>query len=166
MSPPLIVLLRSSTNRLFLPFSPKSSAFINLQQYLINRKKLQELEALKIFYEIVKVVENLHARNVIHRDLKLGNIVLNKHSNKVKIINFCLGKYLLNENELLHDQRGSPAYISPDVLCGKPYKGKPSDMWALGVVLFMMLYRQFPFFESTPTELFKKIKSAEYFIPM
>lgn len=147
-------------------FSPKSSAFINLQQYLINCKNLQELEALKIFYEIVKVVENLHARNVIHRDLKLGNFVLNKHSNKVKIINFCLGKYLLNENELLHDQRGSPAYISPDVLYGKPYKGKPSDMWALGVVLFMMLYRQFPFFESTPSELFKRIKSAEYFIPM
>lgn len=139
---------------------------MNLQQYLINRRKLNEIEALKIFYEIITVVERLHDRNVIHRDLKLGNIVLNKYSNKIKIINFCLGKYLLNENDLLYDQRGSPAYISPDVLCGKPYKGKPSDMWALGVVLFMMLYRQFPFFESTPAALFKKIKSAEYTIPM
>lgn len=146
--------------------SPTSSAYVNLQQYLINRRKLNEIEALKIFYEIITVVERLHDRNVIHRDLKLGNIVLNKYSNKIKIINFCLGKYLLNENDLLYDQRGSPAYISPDVLCGKPYKGKPSDMWALGVVLFMMLYRQFPFFESTPAALFKKIKSAEYTIPM
>lgn len=146
--------------------SPSSSAYVNLQQYLINRRKLTETEALTIFYEIVAVVESLHKRNIIHRDLKLGNIVLNKHTNKITITNFCLGKYLLNENDLLYDQRGSPAYISPDVLCGKPYKGKPSDMWALGVVLFMMLYRQFPFFESTPTALFKKIKSAEYFIPM
>lgn len=124
------------------------------------------MEALLIFYEIVTVVERLHNRNIIHRDLKLGNIVLNKHSNKITITNFCLGKYLLNENDLLYDQRGSPAYISPDVLCGKPYKGKPSDMWALGVVLFMMLFRQFPFFEQTPTALFKKIKAAEYFIPL
>lgn len=133
---------------------------------MINRKKLPEIEALKIFYEILLVIENLHNNNVIHRDLKLGNIVLNVHSNKIKIINFCLGKYLMNENHLLNDQRGSPAYISPDVLCGKPYKGKPSDMWALGVVLFMMLYRQFPFFETTPTALFKKIKSADYMLPM
>lgn len=139
---------------------------MNLQQHLINRPKMTEMEALAIFHEIVTVVENLHERNVIHRDLKLGNIVLNKYTNKIKITNFCLGKYLLNENDLLYDQRGSPAYISPDVLCGKPYKGKPSDMWALGVVLYMLLCRQFPFFESTPTALFKKIKSAEYSIPM
>ncbi|XP_031626741.1 serine/threonine-protein kinase 40-like [Contarinia nasturtii] len=147
-------------------FDPQSSALVNLQQYLINRKKLTEIEALTIFYEIISVVENLHTKNIIHRDLKLGNIVLNKQTNKITITNFCLGKYLLNENDLLYDQRGSPAYIAPDVLSGKPYKGKPSDMWALGVVLFMMLYRQFPFFESTPAALFKKIKAAEYFIPM
>ena len=66
---------------------------------------------------------------------------------------------------MLKDQRGSPAYISPDVLSGKPYLGKPSDMWALGVVLFTMLYGQFPFYDSVPQELFAKIKSAEYTIP-
>ena len=47
----------------------------------------------------------------------------------------------------------------------KPYKGKPSDMWALGVVLFTMLYGQFPFYDSVPQELFRKIKSAEFSIP-
>ena len=57
-------------------------------------------------------------------------------------------KYLFQD--LLKDQRGSPAYISPDVLSGKPYLGKPSDMWALGVVLFTMLYGQFPFYDSVP----------------
>ena len=61
----------------------------------------------------------------------------------------------MNDNDLLKDQRGSPAYISPDVLSGKPYAGKPSDMWALGVVLFTMLYGQFPFYDSAPHELFQ-----------
>uniref|UniRef100_A0A8C5LNM0 Serine/threonine kinase 40 n=1 Tax=Leptobrachium leishanense TaxID=445787 RepID=A0A8C5LNM0_9ANUR len=71
----------------------------------------------------------------------------------------------LHKDDLLKDQRGSPAYISPDVLSGRPYRGKPSDMWALGVVLFTMLYGQFPFYDSIPQELFRKIKAAEYSIP-
>lgn len=104
----------------------------------------------------------------MHRDLKLRNIILNTATNRVVITNFCLGKQLLNEDDYLHDQRGSPAYISPDVLSAshqKPYKGKPSDIWALGVVLYTMLYSQFPFFETKPAALFKRIKSVDYKIP-
>lgn len=55
----------------------------------------------------------------MHRDLKLGNMVLNEKTKEVTITNFCLGKHLLKDSELLVDQRGSPAYISPDVLSGK-----------------------------------------------
>ena len=58
-------------------------------------------------------------KNIVHRDLKLGNMVLNKRSRRITITNFCLGKHLVSENDLLLDQRGSPAYISPDVLSGE-----------------------------------------------
>lgn len=146
-------------------FSNKNADLINLQHYVIKEKKLTEKEAIVIFYDIVRVVESLHKKNIVHRDLKLGNMVLNKRTRRIIITNFCLGKHLVSENDLLKDQRGSPAYISPDVLSGKPYLGKPSDMWALGVVLFTMLYGQFPFYDSVPNELFRKIKSAEYTIP-
>lgn len=146
-------------------FSQISLNLINLQHYVIKEKKLPEREALRIFYEVVSIVCDLHKRDIVHRDLKLGNMVFNKKTRKVTLINFCLGKHLLNENDLLTDQRGSPAYISPDVLSGKPYLGKPSDCWALGVVLFTMLFGQFPFYDSVPQELFRKIKSAEYSIP-
>ena len=146
-------------------FTAKTQDLVNLQHHVIREKKLSEREALSVFYNVVCVVKNLHDRNVIHRDLKLGNIVLNVRSRKITLTNFCLGKHLMNDNDLLKDQRGSPAYISPDVLSGKPYAGKPSDMWALGVVLFTMLYGQFPFYDSAPHELFQKIKSAEYTIP-
>lgn len=54
----------------------------------------------------------------MHRDLKLGNMILNKSNNGVTITNFCLGKALINDDDLLKDQRGSPAYISPEVLSG------------------------------------------------
>ncbi|CAI9721555.1 serine serine/threonine-protein kinase 40-like [Octopus vulgaris] len=146
-------------------FSSKTSDLINLQHYVIKEKKLSEKEAVIIFADIVRIVESLHKKNIVHRDLKLGNIVLNKRSRRVTITNFCLGKHLVSEKDLLKDQRGSPAYISPDVLSGKPYLGKPSDMWALGVVLFTMIYGQFPFYDSAPQELFRKIKVAEYSIP-
>lgn len=146
-------------------FCERSQELVNLQHYVINEKKLYELHALIIFYNVVHVVERLHAMNVVHRDLKLGNLVLDRRNYKVTITNFCLGKHLASENERLQDQRGSPAYISPDVLCGKPYLGKPSDMWALGVVLFTMLFGQFPFYDWSPPQLFNKIRAANYTIP-
>ena len=146
-------------------FTSTTADLMNLQHHVIREKRLSEKETLVVFHNVVGIVERLHARNVVHRDLKLGNIVLNQRSKKVTLTNFCLGKHLMNERDMLKDQRGSPAYISPDVLSGKPYLGKPSDMWALGVVLFTMLYGQFPFYDSVPQELFSKIKSAEYTIP-
>uniref|UniRef100_A0A146KZB8 Serine/threonine-protein kinase 40 n=1 Tax=Lygus hesperus TaxID=30085 RepID=A0A146KZB8_LYGHE len=146
-------------------FSPQTADLINLQHYVIREKKLSEREAALILYNTVKVVHELHKRNIVHRDLKLGNLVLHQSTHRITITNFCLGKLLVTENDLLKDQRGSPAYISPDVLCGKPYVGKPSDMWALGVILFTMLYGQFPFYDSSPTQLFNRIKAADYTIP-
>lgn len=146
-------------------FGTDTADLVNLQHYVIREKRLQEREALFIFQDIVRIVSALHRLNIVHRDLKLGNMVFDKRKRKVTITNFCLGKHLINENDLLKDQRGSPAYISPDVLSGKPYLGKPSDMWALGVVLFTMLYGQFPFYDSNPQELFRKIKAAEFTLP-
>ncbi|XP_030040664.2 serine/threonine-protein kinase 40 isoform X2 [Manduca sexta] len=146
-------------------FSEKGSELINLQQYVTKVKKVPEKEAVLIFYDIVRVVANLHKRNIVHRDLKLGNIVLNQRTGRVILTNFCLGTHLGSDRDLLKDQRGSPAYISPDVLMCKPYLGKPSDMWALGVVLYTMLYGQFPFCDTSLAQLFSRIQAANYNIP-
>ena len=99
-------------------FSLQTRDLVNLQHHVIREKKLSEKETLVIFYAVIEIVCNLHEANIVHRDLKLGNIVLDKRSNKVTITNFCLGKHLMNDTDLLKDQRGSPAYISPDVLSG------------------------------------------------
>jgi len=146
-------------------FSNQTQDLVNLQHHVIREKKLSERETLVIFSNVVSIVENLHNKNIVHRDLKLGNIVLDKRNHTVTLTNFCLGKHLMRQDDPLKDQRGSPAYISPDVLSGKPYLGKPSDMWALGVVLYTMLYGQFPFYDNVPQELFNKIKAADYSIP-
>lgn len=145
-------------------FEPRSSAFINLQQYVVQYKLL-ECELLGIFRKVVEVVEKLHDRNIIHRDLKLNNVVLNRITSKVIIANFGLSKLLTSDSMLFYDQRGSPAYIAPEILSGKPYKGKPSDMWSLGVMLYTMIIGHFPFVDSSPQALFKKIKHAEFTFP-
>lgn len=64
--------------------------------------------------------------NVVHRDLKLGNMVLDKRNRRIILTNFGLGCHLTNDRDLLTDQRGSPAYISPDVLSGNYISSKPS----------------------------------------
>lgn len=136
---------------------------ISLQEY-ISRHKMTEREALLIFYEIVKVVERVHSIGVIHRDLKLQNFSICLKTRRVKLTNFCLGKLLSSDDQMLSDQRGSPAYISPEILNGS-YKGKPTDIWTLGVILYILIYSNFPFVENTTVALFKKICQCELVLP-
>lgn len=146
-------------------YSAASQTYVNLQQHLIKVKRMSDRVALPIFRDIVANVEYLHQRNIIHRDLKLGNIQLNRHTNRTVITNFCLSKLLQGNEDPMHDQRGSPAYISPEVLTGRPYAGKPIDVWSLGVMLYMMVVGHLPFYENSPALLFKKIKAADYTFP-
>jgi len=67
---------------------------------------------------------------------------------------------LSSESSLLSDQRGSPAYVSPEVLTCKPYDGFKADMWALGVVLYVLLTGSYPFQDSRPAKLFNKIQQG------
>ena len=65
-------------------FSTKTRNLINLQHHVIREKKLSEKESLVIFHSVVSIVCRLHKANIVHRDLKLGNIVLDKRSNQVR----------------------------------------------------------------------------------
>ena len=100
-------------------FCPNTHDLINLQHYVITKERLSERDAVTIFYKIVSVVHSLHEQNIVHRDLKLGNLVLHRTTRDITVTNFCLGQHLTHDTDRLRDQRGSPAYISPDVLrCG------------------------------------------------
>ncbi len=105
----------------------ESADLVSLQGYVLKEKRLHEKEALSIFFHVVEVVKRLHDRNIVHRDLKLGNIVLHRGSKRVTLTNFCLGRHVMGDSDTLSDQRGSPAYISPDVLSGTPYHVSTSD---------------------------------------
>ena len=85
----------------------------------------------------------LHDNNVAHRDIKLDNILLDGHGN-IKLGDFGVSRKI-EENEILFEQCGTPAYIAPEIISDEGYKEGTVDIWSAGVVLFAMLYGNVPF---------------------
>jgi len=98
--------------------------------------------AKEIFKDVVEGVNYLHQRNIIHRDLKLENLLLEDRA--CKIIDFGFSKVII-EGEEIKEYCGTPSYCSPQLILKNNYKGKESDIWALGIILYRMLTGAFPF---------------------
>lgn len=83
--------------------------------------------------------------DIVHRDIKCENILLNEHF-KIKLTDFGFSK-IINRGKRLncHTYCCSLGYASPEVLSSRPYDGKSSDIWSLGVVLYVMLNKKMPF---------------------
>ena len=125
----------------------------DLMEYILKKNHLSELEALKIFQQLINVLLYLHSQNISHRDIKIDNMLLDKKNN-LKLIDFGLStKY--NDNSLLNQPCGTVVYAAPEVLDGKEYHGMLADVWSAGIVLYGMLCGYLPF-NSNDDEVNKK----------
>lgn len=106
-------------------------------------KKLEETEAKRVFRQIVKGISYCHAKNIVHRDLKLENILIDE-SGLVKLIDFGFS-ICIPKDKLLNIFCGTPSYMAPEIVSKKDYKGIHTDIWALGILLFTLLCGHFPF---------------------
>lgn len=104
---------------------------------------LTESEALNYFVQIALALKHVHARRILHRDLKSQNVFLTK-SGIVKVGDFGIAKTLSSSLDMARTQIGTPYYLSPEICCDKPYN-KKSDVWALGVMLYELLALNLPF---------------------
>ena len=95
-----------------------------------------------MFLQIVDGLSFIHSKGVVHRDIKLENILLDHHGN-LKIADFGVSK--LVSPEVMYDACGTPAYIAPEMLTGRGYKGVTVDIWSAGIVLYTMLFGNVPF---------------------
>ena len=130
---------------------------------LTDNGRLDEHTARKMFGQIVDGLKYIHSRNVVHRDMKPENILLDESWN-VKITDFGFCHQTL-PNALLSTPCGSPCYAPPEVLSQRPYDGKKADVWSLGVVLYAMMTAALPWRQQNQAKLVEEIIAADYRIP-
>ncbi|KAH3849775.1 serine/threonine-protein kinase Nek8-like [Dreissena polymorpha] len=99
-----------------------------------NGRLLEEEEILCFFAQMLLSIQHVHSKQILHRDLKTQNILLDKTKKVVKIGDFGISKVLSSKSKA-YTVVGTPCYISPELCEGKPYNQK-SDIWALGCVLY------------------------------
>jgi serine/threonine protein kinase len=134
-----------------------------LFQYLVDHGRLREGDCRRLFSAIVSAVAYLHSRGIAHRDLKPENILLGEGLvPKIADLGLC---HMVSADTLMTTPCGSPHYAAPEVLSGKGYDGRASDVWSLGVVLFVMATATVPWRSTTQIQLFAEIAQAEYNIP-
>ena len=135
----------------------------DLLRLIKRRGKLEETDGKYIFKQIVYGMAHIHCRSVIHRDVKLDNILLDSEKG-VKICDFGVSK-IIKKGEFIKEQCGTPAYLAPEIIVDQGYEGFFVDMWSLGVLLFAMLCGTVPFKAGNLEELHKLIIKGDFSIP-
>ena len=133
----------------------------DLLTFIKKRNKLPDKVAKFIFKQLLQALKYIHNKNIVHRDIKLDNILIDLNNN-IKLCDFGVGKYISDNGELLFEQCGTPAYIAPEVLSGEGYEGFPVDLWSSGVVLYSLLMGSIPFKANNINELQGLIMSGNY----
>ena len=116
---------------------------IDLFDFIEVRSNLMESECKFIFRQIVLAICHLHKHGIAHRDIKDENVIVDENC-VIKIIDFGSAGYTkLGPFDVFV---GTIDYASPEVLRGEKYDGRPQDVWALGILLYTMLYKENPFY--------------------
>ncbi|XP_051516454.1 NUAK family SNF1-like kinase 1 [Myxocyprinus asiaticus] len=134
-----------------------------LYEYIQEKQKLSEEEARHFFRQITSAVHYCHKNGVVHRDIKLENILLDKDLN-VKLADFGLSNHYTRDH-FLDTFCGSPLYASPEIINGLPYQGPEVDCWSLGVLLYALVYGSMPFDGTSYTILKEQIRQGRYKTP-
>ncbi|RKP33234.1 kinase-like domain-containing protein, partial [Dimargaris cristalligena] len=105
-----------------------------------------------------------HTHSIIHRDLKLENIMIDRHTKMVKLIDFGLANFY-DPQSLLATACGSIPYTAPEILRGEKYVGPEVDVWSLGVLLYVMTTGMLPFGDPSVAKNFENITAGNFWIP-
>ena len=115
----------------------------DLSHLIDKRKKLKEIEVQYYITQLIQALIHLHDRNIVHRDLKLGNIFLTGKM-ELKLGDFGLAKKLSFREEKISEMVGTPAYMAPEILENKGYSLEV-DIWSLGVIMYYLIIGKLPF---------------------
>ncbi|KAL9027368.1 MAG: hypothetical protein Q9196_004096 [Gyalolechia fulgens] len=128
----------------YIEMVPHGLPGMDLFDYIEMRPTMDEAECRNILLQVVAALHHLHTKAlVVHRDIKDENIILDGE-NKVKLIDFGSAAYI--KNGPFDVFVGTIDYAAPEVLQGKSYRGKEQDVWALGILLYTLVYKENPFY--------------------
>ncbi|XP_031426591.1 calcium/calmodulin-dependent protein kinase type II subunit beta isoform X8 [Clupea harengus] len=133
---------------------------------IVAREYYSEADASHCIQQIVEAVLHCHQMGVVHRDLKPENLLLaSKCKNAaVKLADFGLAIEVQGDQQAWFGFAGTPGYLSPEVLRKEAY-GKPVDIWACGVILYILLVGYPPFWDEDQHKLYQQIKAGAYDFP-
>lgn len=136
----------------------------SLSDLVKRRKRLHELEARFYIQQLVKGMEYVHSNNIIHRDLKLGNLFLTERM-QLKIGDFGLAAQVTYEGERKITVCGTPNYLAPEILENTNGHSFEVDFWSIGVILYTMLCGKPPFESAEVKQTYQKIKERKFNFP-
>ncbi|XP_043953061.1 calcium/calmodulin-dependent protein kinase type II delta 1 chain isoform X1 [Gambusia affinis] len=133
---------------------------------IVAREYYSEADASHCIQQILEAVLHCHQMGVVHRDLKPENLLLASKLKgaAVKLADFGLAIEVQGDQQAWFGFAGTPGYLSPEVLRKDPY-GKPVDMWACGVILYILLVGYPPFWDEDQHKLYQQIKAGAYDFP-
>ena len=137
----------------------------SLADMLKKRKCLTLPEIRRFVIQICGAAKYLHHRHIVHRDLKTGNLFLDKDMN-IKVGDFGLAALLVTEKEMEVKRRttmcGTPNYLAPEILEKGKGHDERADIWSIGVIAYTLAVGKAPFHSQTKEEIYKKLKNGEY----
>lgn len=117
-----------------------------LYKLLREHGSFSETDTRHYIYQLLIGLKYIHENNIIHRDLKLSNLLLNSN-NTLKIADFGLATLLKNKEEERHSVCGTYEYLSPEMLkCKDPYYDISVDIWAVGCIMYIYIYNYTHFY--------------------
>ena len=136
----------------------------DLLQLLRTRGRISEQEARPIFKQVVDAVIACHTQDIIHRDIKLDNILLNEEMTLIKLCDFGVSR-VAKHGLKISEQCGTPAYLAPEIIVNEGYEPFFVDVWSMGILIYALLSATVPFKAKTIAELHKIILRGKYEFP-
>ncbi|KAI8350135.1 kinase-like domain-containing protein [Blakeslea trispora] len=135
-----------------------------LLHYIVKRQRLSDRRTRQFSRQIISALDYLHRNSIVHRDLKIENIMIDKSGRNIKLIDFGLSNLFCPERQLT-TYCGSLYFAAPELLKANPYNGPEVDIWSLGVVIYVMVTGSVPFDDKSMPGLHDKIKRGHVNYP-
>ncbi|KEG14766.1 protein kinase [Trypanosoma grayi] len=132
----------------------------DLEDYLSHAFPLSESQLISMFAQLLLGLDHVHLKHLIHRDIKLQNLLLQSATGMVKIGDFGLSKALRFTDEVSVTRLGTPQYVSPEVLNGLEYTRK-TDVWSMGVAFYCLMTNELPFPATSVEEAYQKLSKQQ-----